>query len=510
MCGFQHPGRLHAQIRERAHARRTYEDGGGAVTAATLASAAGGGSCEVTSADIHLGLAEADRGSLSAYGSDLLSSPLPSSARSGSSQDTTIVHRPCIDHACACACTCTCTMHIQAYTMHAPCMHHAPCRTWLTPPTWGNHAASSPRPRSTAEAGATAIAPPAAPPPAAPLAAPPAASASPRVVSAVPRAAARAVVRASSRGRPCSRSASRRRSSWDGSRAGSETSSASIGRMSHVASWPALVACLPYACLPYACLPYACLPSWERHSLHPPPPGSGTVGTVGSGWRRALWRGGRIASSLTRGGGTATGLGPKVADSEVFGLQARKQAHPPAEGELARVPAHAPRAQACVAAAPPPRHVVRKPRRGGIQVIPRPLLSRPLLSQEQRGVAVGGGWGGQQPQQHACVARRDGQRRSKAVQGLTRLKSRYFAGPQSFIPEMSKPKTGMALTNALPKSSPLRLKRLPEGGGGFGWSQSPGSHTLSSSQGGTSSERRGRRGASSGGPPSEQWTQPPA
>jgi hypothetical protein len=41
------------------------------------------------------------------------------------------------------------------------------------------------------------------------------------------------------------------------------------------------------------------------------------------------------------------------------------------------------------------------------------------------------------------------------------------------------------LTNALPKSSPLRLKRLPEGGGGFGWShsQSPGSHTLSSSQG---------------------------
>jgi hypothetical protein len=236
MCGFQHPGRLHAQIRERAHARRTYEDGGGAVTAATLASAAGGGSCEVTSADIHLGLAEADRGSLSAYGSDLLSSPLPSSARSGSSQDTTIVHRPCIDHACACACTCTCTMHIQAYTMHAPCMHHAPCRTWLTPPTWGNHAASSPRPRSTAEAGATAIAPPAAPPPAAPLAAPPAASASPRVVSAVPRAAARAVVRASSRGRPCSRSASRRRSSWDGSRAGSETSSASIGRMSHVAS----------------------------------------------------------------------------------------------------------------------------------------------------------------------------------------------------------------------------------------------------------------------------------
>ena len=86
--GFQHAGRLHTQIRERAHARRASDNDGGAITATTLASAAGGGSCGgVTSADVHLGLAEADRGSLSAYGSDLLSSPLPSSARSGSSQD---------------------------------------------------------------------------------------------------------------------------------------------------------------------------------------------------------------------------------------------------------------------------------------------------------------------------------------------------------------------------------------------------------------------------------------
>ena len=143
---------------------------------------------------------------------------------------------------------------------------------------------------------------------------------------------------------------------------------------------------------------------------------------------------GRAASRPTRGRGTATGLGPKVADSEVFGPQARKQAHPRAEGELARVPAHAPRAQACVAAAPPPRHVVRKPGRGELQVI-----SRPLLSQELRGVAVGGGWGGEQPQQ-LCVARRGGQRpEAVQLQGLAWLKTRYpREHPLLFISQMPK------------------------------------------------------------------------
>ena len=152
---------------------------------------------------------------------------------------------------------------------------------------------------------------------------------------------------------------------------------------------------------------------------------------------------GRAASRLTRGRGTAivttyrgtaAGLGPKVADSEVFGLQARKQAHPRAEGQLARVPAHAPRAQACVAAAPPPRHVVRQPSGGGVQVV-----SRPLLSQEQRGVAVGGGGGGEQPQQ-LCVARRGGQRpEAVQLQGLAWLKTRYRREHQLFfISQMSK------------------------------------------------------------------------
>ena len=144
--------------------------------------------------------------------------------------------------------------------------------------------------------------------------------------------------------------------------------------------------------------------------------------TVSSNYGRAASRPtrGRGTAIVTTYRGTAAGLGPKVADSEVFGLQARKQAHPRAEGQLARVPAHAPRAQACVAAAPPPRHVVRQPSGGGIQVV-----SRPLLSQEQRGVAVGGGWGGEQPQQ-LCVARRGGQRpEAVQLQGLAWLKTRY-------------------------------------------------------------------------------------
>lgn len=138
--------------------------------------------------------------------------------------------------------------------------------------------------------------------------------------------------------------------------------------------------------------------------------GHAWLSNCGSGWRcaprRGMWRGGRLPAIPTRGRGTPTGLGPEVADDEAFGLQARQQAHPPAEGELARVPAHAARAQACVAEAPPPGHVVRQPRRGERQVIPRPLLS-----QEQRRVyrvAVGWGRRGEQPQQPCVDARRGG------------------------------------------------------------------------------------------------------
>ena len=382
--GFQHAGRLHTQIRERAHARCASDNGGGAVTAATLASAAGGGSCGgVTSADVHLGLAEADRGSLSAYGSDLLSSPLPSSARSGSSQD--MAHSSDMGESCG--------------LLPSPPQHRGGRRE---------------RHRAAGSAAATG--------------------------SAAGSATGSVSVASSSR-----RSASGGRTrGGEGEYSGQTLQSLGLKKTEligwlarwehdferehrrHVASG-LLGYTPPLLAVGYIppLLGYAS-PLGSTTARRPRLPGRARLalgGAAHSGEAAVPLRArvsivtgssnyGRAASRPTRGRGTATGLGPKVADSEVFGLQARKQAHPRAEGQLARVPAHAPRAQACVAAAPPPRHVVRQPSRGGIQVV-----ARPLLSPEQRGVAVGGGRGGEQPQQ-LYVARHGGQRRPKAVQGL--------------------------------------------------------------------------------------------